>query len=164
MGRFTCNCCCSWTEIEDGFCGVRCESWYCPDCSPRKSEFGLCNTCEEAKNEPTAFALSKLEAIDVQMDAVAAQYERMRSALQAIDNLSYSRGVTMENQYWSLRIPGQSDAIKKVKDALAATPYQSLAAIKAKTLRDLAKQVLPGERADIEPWLLEQADKIEKGS
>lgn len=116
----------------------------------------------EAEDNHTVYALAKIKAIENELDAVTAHCDRMRSALQSIDDLSYSRGVTMEKPHWSLRVPGQSDAIQVVKEVLDSTPKQSLAAIKVKTLRDLAKQALPGERADIEPWLLEKAEQIEK--
>ena len=116
----------------------------------------------EAEDNQTVYALAKIKAIENELDAVTAHCDRMRSALRAIDDLSYSRGVTMEKPHWSLRVPGQSDAIQVVKEVLDSTPKQSLAAIKVKTLRDLAKQALPGERADIEPWLLEKAEQIEK--
>ena len=141
----------------------------------------------EAEDNQTVYALAKIKELEEERDALrqaltkevesrvaywkASRYEvmaleshveQMRSALQAIDDLSYSRGVTMEKPHWSLRVPGQSDAIQVVKEVLDSTPKQSLAAIKVKTLRDLAKQALPGERADIEPWLLEKAEQIEK--
>jgi len=116
----------------------------------------------EAEDNQTVYALAKIKAIANELDAVTAHCDRMRSALQAIDDLSYSRGVTMEKPHWSLHVPGQSDAIQVVKEVLDSTSRQSLAAIKVKMLRDLAKQTLPGERADIEPWLLEKAEQIEK--
>lgn len=117
----------------------------------------------EAEDNHTVYALAKIKAIENELDAVTAHCDRLRSALQAIDDLSYSRGVTMEKPHWSLRVPGQSDAIQVVKEVLDSTPRQSLAAVKVKTLRDLAKQALPGERSDIEPWLLEKAEQIERG-
>lgn len=46
--------------------------------------------------------------------------------------------------------------------ALAATPAQSLAAHDAALLRRLAAESAPGERADIAPWLMTEAERIEK--
>jgi len=42
-------------------------------------------------------------------------------ALEAIDHLVFTRGVTMDGKlHWQLHVPGQSEAIEKVRAALAA--------------------------------------------
>lgn len=44
-----------------------------------------------------------------------------QEALEAIDHLVFTRGVTMDGKgHWQLHIPGQSEAIEKVRAALAA--------------------------------------------
>lgn len=124
----------------------------------------------EAEDNHTVYALAKIKAIENKLDAVAAHVERLRAALQAIDDLSYSRGVTMEKPHWSLHVPGQSDAIQVVKAALAATPKQSLAAIKSKTLREVAAKLedqafarSDGSFHDAAVFVQQEADEIEKG-
>lgn len=120
----------------------------------------------EAEDNQTVYALAKIKAIENELDAVTAHCDRMRSALQAIDDLSYSRGVTMEKPHWSLRVPGQSDAIQVVKEVLDSTPKQSLAAIKVKTLREVAGKQVYAEphpvNGYVSRWLLTEADRIER--
>lgn len=120
----------------------------------------------EAEDNHTVYALAKIKAIENKLDAVAAHVERLRAALQAIDDLSYSRGVTMEKPHWSLHVPGQSDAIQEVKEVLAATPKQSLAAIKSKTLREVAGKQVYAEPHPVNDyvsrWLLTEADRVER--
>lgn len=124
----------------------------------------------EAEDNQTVYALAKIKAIENELDAVTAHCDRMRSALQAIDDLSYSRGVTMEKPHWSLRVPGQSDAIQVVKEVLDSTPRQSLAAIKVKTLREVAAKLeteafarCDGSFHDAAVFVEQEADEIEKG-
>ena len=55
---------------------------------------------------------------------VAPRDEALRlaaAALEAIDHLVFMRGVTMDGKgHWQLHIPGQSEAVEKVRTALAA--------------------------------------------
>jgi hypothetical protein len=113
--------------------------------------------------------LTELQSFREYATALDAHVERMRSALQAIDDLSYSRGVTMEKPHWSLRVPGQSDAIQRVKEVLDSTPRQSLATIKVKTLREVAAKLeteafarSDGSFHDAAVFVEQEAEKIEK--
>lgn len=110
----------------------------------------------EAKVERLVFALAKIKEMEDKLDAIAACYERMREALEKISNDGIERS----------RDPRTLIA----KDALAATPKQSLAAIKSKTLREVAAKLedqafarSDGSFHDAAVFVQQEADEIEKG-
>lgn len=118
----------------------------------------------EAEDNHTVYALAKIKAIENKLDAVAAHVERLRAALdRAYEGAARQLAEPRHhgNDQYAL-----TDIATTCELALAATPKQSLSAIKVKTLREVAGKQVYAEPHPVNDyvsrWLLTEADRIER--
>ena len=145
----------------------------CPDCWRMLTTEPKCCHCTERDALRAELAAAKEER-----DQLAADNARLRAALQpfadrikAYPPWMWTAMVEREKQgviTGGFTVGGEAVThmpamlLVQAEEALAATPDQSIAAHDAALLRRLAAESAPGERADIAPWLLAEADRIEK--